>query len=40
MGQGHRSLFLTKLTNRPDLLYNIKKLLPHTKSDKIGRAHV
>ena len=34
MGQGRGSLFLTKLTNRPDLLYNIKKLLPHTKSDR------
>ena len=34
MGQGHGSLFLTKLTNHLDLLYNIKKLLPDTKSDR------
>ena len=34
MGQGRGSLFLTKLTNHLDLLYNIKKLLPHTKSDR------
>ena len=26
--------FLTKLTNPPDLLYNIKKLLSDTKSDR------